>query len=169
MFWNTYLLTHSMEQSPSWEAKRFATSQEIPRMLWNPKVHCRIHKCPQPDSILNNPIQSIPPHLTSWRYILILSSHLHLGLPSGLFPSCFPTKTLYTTPPPHPSYMPRPSHSSWFYHPHNSGWGVQVMKLLIMKFSPLSCYLVPLMTDVCTVFASTFCHPNFATDITIIK
>ena len=41
-------------------------------------------------------IQSIPPHPTSWRSILILSSHLRLGLPSGLFPSGFPTKTLYT-------------------------------------------------------------------------
>ena len=41
-------------------------------------------------------IQSIPPHPTSWRSILILSSHLRLGLPIGLFPSRFPTKTLYT-------------------------------------------------------------------------
>ena len=34
--------------------------------------------------------QSIPLHPTSWRSILILSSHLRLGLPSGLFPSGFP-------------------------------------------------------------------------------
>ena len=41
-------------------------------------------------------IQSMPPHPTSWKSILILSSHLRLGLPSGLFPSGFPTETLYT-------------------------------------------------------------------------
>ena len=32
-------------------------------------------------------IQSTPQHPTSWRSILILSSHLRLGLPSCLFPS----------------------------------------------------------------------------------
>ena len=41
-------------------------------------------------------IQSMPPHPTSWRSILILSYHLRLGPPSGLFPSVFRTKTLYT-------------------------------------------------------------------------
>ena len=43
-----------------------------------------------------SPIQPIYPHPTSWRSVLILSPHLHLGLPSGLLPSSFPTKTLYT-------------------------------------------------------------------------
>jgi len=41
-------------------------------------------------------IQSTLPNPTPWRSILILSSHLCLGLPSGLFPADFPTKTLYT-------------------------------------------------------------------------
>ena len=40
-------------------------------------------------------IQSIYPHPTSCRFILI-STHLCLGLPSGILPSVFPTKTLYT-------------------------------------------------------------------------
>ena len=40
-------------------------------------------------------IQSIPPHPTSWRSILILSSHVRLGLPIGFFPPGFPTKNLY--------------------------------------------------------------------------
>jgi hypothetical protein len=41
-------------------------------------------------------IQSMTAHRTSWRYILMLFSHLSLGLRSGLFPSGLPTKTLYT-------------------------------------------------------------------------
>jgi hypothetical protein len=42
-------------------------------------------------------IQSKPPLLTSWRPIFILQSHLRLSLPSGLLPSDFPTKILYTS------------------------------------------------------------------------
>ena len=60
-----------------------------------------------------SPIQSLYPHPTSWRSILLLFS---------LPPSGFPTKTLYT---PlliaHTRHMPSPSHSSRFYHPHNIG------------------------------------------------
>ena len=60
---------------------------------------------------LASPIQSTYRHPTSWRSILILSTHLRLGLHSGLFPSGFPTKTLYAPPSPHP-YAPHGSHTS---------------------------------------------------------
>jgi len=35
------------------------------------------------------------PHPTYWRLILILYTHLHLGLPRDVFLSGFPTKTFY--------------------------------------------------------------------------
>jgi hypothetical protein len=47
------ILTNSMEQSPSWEASRSSASQEIPRVLWNPKVHYRTHKSPHEISVIN--------------------------------------------------------------------------------------------------------------------
>ena len=42
-----------------------------------------------------SPVQSTYPHPTTRRYISILSTHLLLDLPNGLFPSGYPTKTLY--------------------------------------------------------------------------
>ena len=48
-----YLLTYFMQQSPSWEAKGFSSSQEFPRISWNPKVHYHIHKCPPTVTILS--------------------------------------------------------------------------------------------------------------------
>ena len=68
--------------------------KKFPAFLWNPKVHYRTHKRPPPVPILGQPIQSTYPHPTSWRSILILSTHLRLGLPSG---SCFIISFLYAS------------------------------------------------------------------------
>ena len=85
-----------MVQSPSREANRFSASREIPRILWNPKIHYRIHKFSPPVPILSQPDPVYAPHSSSWRFILILSYHQSMVLPSDPFHSGFPNKTLCT-------------------------------------------------------------------------
>jgi len=80
-----------MEQSLSWEASSHSTSQQIPHLLWKPKVHFCVHK----GLPLARCIQSTPFHPIFQRSILILCSHLYLHLPCGLFNSSFPAKIMY--------------------------------------------------------------------------
>jgi hypothetical protein len=56
----------------------------------------------------------------------------------------FPHQKPVCTPLPYKHYMPRPSHFSWLGYPNNIWRAVQIIKLLIMYFSPLYCHLVPL-------------------------
>ena len=134
-----------MEQSPSWEAGQFSASQEIPRILWNPKVHSRIHKCPPPVPILS---QLDPVHIPTSHFLKIHPSNILPSTPASpkrsLSLRLSRQNPVYASPLPHTRYMLRPSHCSRFDHANNVEWGVQVIKLLIMLFSPLPCYLVPL-------------------------
>ena len=67
-----------MVQSPSWEANWFATSQEIPRISRNTKVHYRTHKRPSPLSILGQPN---PVHITTSNLLEIYSNIIHPSTP----------------------------------------------------------------------------------------
>ena len=102
-------------------------------------------------------IQPIPSHPTSWRSILILFSHLRLGLPSGLFPSGFPTKILYTPLlSPHTCYVPRPPHSPRFNHPTIFGeeyrsWSSSLYRFLL---SPVTSSLLGQNILLSTLFSN---------------
>jgi len=141
----TYLLTRSMQQSVSWEANQYSASQEIPHFLWEPKVHYRIHKYPPPIPFLSqlDPVNTLTSHFPN--------IHLNIILPStpefpkwSLSLRFLHHKPLIHLSSPHTCYMPRPSNSSLFYYPKNIWWTVRIIKLLIMQFFPLPCYLVPL-------------------------
>jgi len=73
----TYILTFSMQQSTSWEANGFSASQEIPRILWNPKDHYQSHKCPPPVPILSqlNPAHTPTSHFLT-IHILVFRLHI---------------------------------------------------------------------------------------------
>jgi hypothetical protein len=131
-----YLLSYSMEQSPSWEANRFSTFHEILRILWNPKVHFRIHNSPPlvPILIQINPVHSPTSHL-------ILSIHLCLGLTNRLrFPHQNP---VYTSP--RPIRATCPAHLFFLDLITRTILGEQYRSLgsSLCSFSPLSFYLVP--------------------------
>ena len=72
----TYVDNYSIQQSPSWKANRFSTSQEIPRILWSPKIHYPIHKCPPPVPILSqlDPVYTPTSNFLKYNLNIILPS-----------------------------------------------------------------------------------------------
>ena len=98
---------------------------------------------PKPVPILSqiNLVHASPSHF--------LNIHLNIKFPStpgswkvASYPQISPPKPCIHLSP-HTCHMSRPSHSSRLDHPNNIGLRVQIIKFLIMYFSPLPCYLVP--------------------------
>ena len=76
-----------MVQSPSWEANWFVASQEIPRILWNPKGHYRTHKRPPPVPVLGQPN---PVHISTSHLLEIHPNIIHPSTPRSpqyIYPS----------------------------------------------------------------------------------
>ena len=101
MFYYEKLLTYLLNpwsRVPLEKPTGFAANQEIPRILWNPKVHYRTHKCPPPVPILSQ-LHSVPTtpshflkiHLNiilpfmSWSHQCSLSLRLPLAPPISFF------------------------------------------------------------------------------------
>jgi hypothetical protein len=89
----THSLTHGAE--PFLRSHQVCSHSRTSRVLWNPKVHYRVHKSSPLVPILSqiDPIHTIPSYLSKNHFNMV--THLRLGLPSGLFPSVFPTNILY--------------------------------------------------------------------------
>ena len=118
--WTYLLITYFMQNSPSWEANWFSSTQEIPSILWYEKYYYRVYKYRPPVLILSHfsPINALQP--PSWSSIWVTCSHLRLALSLR-----FPTKPLYASILSHHNcYTHRPSNSSRFDYLNNNWWEV---------------------------------------------
>jgi hypothetical protein len=140
--WRASLITSC--SSPSWEADSHSASQEIPRLLWNPKLHYRVHKCPPLIHILSqmNPFCRCPPY-----FLKINSNIIFRSFPGSCewsFPIRLSENLVRISHLSHACHVPCPSHLPWLRHPNNIWWCVQVKKLYIMQSCPASRHFVPL-------------------------
>jgi hypothetical protein len=84
-----------MEQRSSWEANSFSATQKLPAFYGTRSFITAFTRVRHLSLSWASPVQFMSPHPTSRRSVLILSSHLLLGLPSGRLPSGLPTKIRY--------------------------------------------------------------------------
>jgi hypothetical protein len=139
LYYRTCLVT-SWSLLPSLKANQFSAGQEIPHNLLNPKVHYRTHKCPPTVPILNHldPVHTPTSNFLKVRLNIILPSTSRSPLWSLSLRFFLPQNCTSFSSPSYALHAPRTS--SRFYDPHNIGWALRIIKLLIMKFSPLPCY-----------------------------
>ena len=90
-------ITNSRVQCHPWESDVTWASKEIPRILWVPKVHYRIHKSPLTLPVLSqsNRIHTSPTHFLEICFNITLPSTLRS--PKFSVPFSFPDKNLVCT------------------------------------------------------------------------
>jgi hypothetical protein len=73
------LSTAAMEHSPFWQANCHSANQEIPHLLWKPKVNDHVHKSLPLVSVLNhiNPAYTLLPYFFNIHFNIALQSIWH--------------------------------------------------------------------------------------------
>jgi hypothetical protein len=118
-------------ESPYWDDSR-PPVQEIPRILWNPKVHYYVHNNSPLDPILShwNSVHTLRPYFFQTNFNIILPSTP--GYPKWPIRFRIINYNLYAFLIPRSRCMSCPSYCPWFYHPNSICWRVQIMKLIII-------------------------------------
>jgi hypothetical protein len=102
--------TNFTQLSPSWEAASCTPIQELPSILWNPKIHYRVHKSPPLVPTLSqiNPVHTAPSYLSKIYFNIIHPPTWSLSFwLSHQYPICSPLWPPFVL-------MPCPSHPNIF-------------------------------------------------------
>jgi hypothetical protein len=137
---STHHCTHYCKVSLYWltpwsslHEKLTVSSVKKSRLLWNPKVHYRVHKSPPsiPNLSQMNPTHTLQNYFNKTHFNIILPSMLRSS--EWSLPFSVSSQNFIRIPQlPHARYMPRPFHPPWFDHPR-IWWRVQRKKLTIRQ------------------------------------
>jgi hypothetical protein len=167
--WRVAKLTNFMELSLSWEAPIVQPLKNFPVFYGTRRFITIFTRAHQWSLSWPRSIQSIPPHLISRRFILILYTHLHLGLPSGLSFLVFPQVSYM-----HPSSTPFMLHalqssssltwSFWLYLAKSTSY--EAPRYAVFLQSPIMSSFFNLYILLSTLFPNTLtvCVPHLMSE-----